>query len=338
MNKILILFLVLGLFSCIEKKDKKESINTFIIAFGSCDNQELPNVLWKEIKKNNPDLFIWGGDIVYADGEDIKVMQKSYEKQKKDTAYQNFKKDLPVLGTWDDHDYGLNDGGKEFKKKDSVQQLLLDFLDVDPKDKRRSKKGVYHSKKIVIGKNSVNIIILDTRYFRTRLTVDTTGNKRYIPNDFGDGTILGKAQWEWLENELKSSKSNFNIIISSIQFLSKEHGFESWGNMPHEVSKMKGIISGSGAKGVIILSGDRHIAEISMDSIINLKYPIIDFTSSGLTHSYSTFKGEPNVYRITKVVSDINFGILRIDFKANEVSMEIRGKNNLLLQNIIQKY
>ena len=75
-----------------------------------------------------------------------------------------------------------------------------------------------------------------------------------------------------------------------------------------------------------------------MDKVKNLDYPIIDFTSSGLTHSYSSFQGEPNVYRITEVVSDINFGVLRIDFKTNNVSMEIRGDNNLLLQNIVQKY
>jgi alkaline phosphatase D len=338
MNKILIFCLSLSLFSCFERTDKNESIGSFVIAFGSCDNQNLPNVLWSEILKNNPDIFIWGGDIVYADGEDIKGMQLSYEKQKNDLVYQNFKKEIRIMGTWDDHDYGINDGGIEFDKKDSVQQIFLDFFDIDSLDERRSRKGVYYSEIFIIGENSVNIIVLDTRYFRTHLTEDTTGIKRYIPNDYGQGTILGKTQWDWFDKELKTSNSNFNIIVSSIQFLSKEHGFESWGNMPHEVDKMKGIISDSKAKGVIFLSGDRHIAEISLDSVKNLNYPIIDFTSSGLTHSYSSFQGEPNVYRISEVVSDLNFGVLRIDFKTNDVNMEIRGENNLLLQNVIKKY
>ena len=102
MDKILIFCLSLSLFSCFEGKDKNESNDNFVIAFGSCDNQNLPNVLWNEILKNNPDLFIWGGDIVYADGEDIKGMQLSYEKQKNDLAYQNFKKEIRIMGTWDD--------------------------------------------------------------------------------------------------------------------------------------------------------------------------------------------------------------------------------------------
>ena len=338
MYKILIFCLSLGLFSCLEKKGINESNDAFTIAFGSCDNQNIQNVLWNEIRKNDPNIFIWGGDIVYADGKDVKGMKKSYEQQKNDTAYQNFRKDIHIMGTWDDHDYGLNDGGKEFEKKDSVQQIFLDFFDIDSLDRRRSRKGVYYTEKFMVGQNSVKIIVLDTRYFRSRLTIDTTGNKRYIPNNYSEGTILGKIQWEWLEMELKTTKSNYNIIVSSIQFLSREHGFESWGNMPHEVDKMKEIISASKAKGVIILSGDRHISEISRDSIKNSNYPIIDFTSSGLTHSYSSFQGEPNVYRISDVVSDINFGILKIDFKTNNVHMEIRGQKNLLLQNITQKY
>ncbi|MDP6922929.1 MAG: alkaline phosphatase family protein, partial [Lutibacter sp.] len=34
----------------------------FTIAFGSCNNQHLTNVLWPEIEKNHPNVWIWGGD------------------------------------------------------------------------------------------------------------------------------------------------------------------------------------------------------------------------------------------------------------------------------------
>lgn len=43
---------------------------------------------------------------------------------------------LQVIGTWDDHDYGLNDAGKEFSAKVTYQRLLLDFLD-EPQDSPR---------------------------------------------------------------------------------------------------------------------------------------------------------------------------------------------------------
>jgi alkaline phosphatase D len=126
--------------------------------------------------------------------------------------------------------------------------------------------------------------------------------------------------------------------MSSIQFLSYEHGFETWGNMPHEAEKLEKIISGSGAKAVIILSGDRHIAEISSKKLKNLSYPLIDFTSSGMTHSFTSYKGEPNKYRLSKVVPKKNFGVLRIDLTSKTVTMEIRGENNVLFEKRVQKY
>lgn len=43
---------------------------------------------------------------------------------------------VQIIGTWDDHDYGLNDAGKEFDRKSTNQRLLLDFLD-EPLDSPR---------------------------------------------------------------------------------------------------------------------------------------------------------------------------------------------------------
>ncbi len=327
-----ILSIITILSSCAQKN------NEYTISFSSCDNQEIENKLWPEILKNNPDVFIWGGDIVYSDTENMQLMQKNYTKQKNNPAYLDFIKKVEVLGTWDDHDYGKNDAGKEYPKKDSVQQFFLDFFDVPKNDIRRKQQGLYFAKDIIIEKKSIKIIVLDTRYFRSELTKDTITKKRYKPNNYGEGTMLGEKQWKWLEDQLNTSKSDFNVIISSIQFLSFEHGFETWGNMPHEVDKFEKIVENSKAKGVIILSGDRHIAEISAKEIPNLNYPLIDITASGMTHSYTSFKGEPNKYRISNVVSDKNFGILKFDLVKNTVKMEIRGEENVLYESYSQQY
>jgi len=339
---ILLLLIPAIFLSCKSKTEKNKHQerlpDKYILAFGSCNNQFTTNTLWKEIIKNKPDIFIWGGDIIYCDTHDMNFMKKNYEQQKYDSTYQDFIKQVPVIGTWDDHDYGVNDGGVEYSKKDSVQQIFLDFFDVSSDDPRRSRQGVYFSKKVNINEHLLNLIILDTRYFRSSLTKDPTGIKRYIPNKNSDGTFLGNKQWNWLANELKTSKADFNIIMSSVQFLSYKHGFESWGTMPQEVEKFKNIIANSKAKGVIILSGDRHIAEISVDTVANIPYPLIDITSSGLTHSYTSFSGEENPYRVGNVVSDKNFGILIFDLANNIVTMEIRGKNNKLYQTYTQKY
>jgi len=340
-----IFFLFLILISCktnAKQHDKTLSYQVdsydFVIAFGSCNNQVLPNVLWNEILKNKPDVWIWGGDVIYTTAEDIAVMQKDYQKQKRNPEYADFIKNVEVIGTWDDHDYGLNDGGKENSKKAEAQTLFLDFIDTDKTDKKRAQEGVYFAKDYAIDNKIIKIIILDTRYFRTALTPDDLSRKRYKPNAYGEGSMLGKVQWEWLANELQNSKASFNIIVSSIQFLSSEHGYESWGNMPHERDKLVNLIKSTKAKNTIILSGDRHLSEFSKKEENGLAYPLIDFTSSGLTHSYSNFQGEPNKFRVGKVVSEKSFGILKFNFLKNKVTLQMRGENNVLQQELIHQY
>jgi alkaline phosphatase D len=248
------------------------------------------------------------------------------------------KSKVPVVGTWDDHDYGLNDGGVEFHAKKESQQMLLDFLGVTKDDPRRKQEGVYASHDYDWPMGKVKIIALDTRYFRTALTLDTLTKKRNKPNAYGQGTLLGTKQWDWLEDELNTSKADFNLMVSSVQFLSNKHGFECWGNFPHEVDRLKQIIVKSKAKGVIVLSGDRHISEFSKTKIDGLTYPLIDFTSSGLTHVYSDFRGEENPYREGDVVFEKSFGLINIDLTSKEVQFKIMGNRGKVLGEMKQSY
>jgi alkaline phosphatase D len=335
--------LLIGFYSCktITKNKTEFSNNSvdFTIAFGSCNKQYKPNLLWKEIKKNNPDLWIWGGDNIYSDTDDMSKLQKDYEDLKKQNGYLELVENLPVMATWDDHDYGFNDSGVEFHKKEEAQKLFLDFFNVDENNPRRKQEGIYTSKEFKTKKGTIKVIVLDTRYFRTALTrASDETKKRYIPNMDTNASVLGVKQWNWLVNELDTSNADFNIIVSSIQILSSEHGFETWGNFPNDVEKLKNSITKSKAKGVFMLSGDRHISEFSKTNVNSLEYPLIDFTSSGLTHSYNSFVSEPNQYRVQNVISQISFGLLQFNFQTKSVSMQMRGENNKILQEINQVY
>ena len=339
-NLSYILLIILGLGCKSAKPDENpfELLTEFTIAFGSCNKHTLENFLWDDIRSQEPDVWIWGGDNIYADTTDVAVIRLMYNEQKKIQGYRKLRSDIPVIGTWDDHDYGLNDGGEEWVAKEGSQQAFLDFMNISPESPRRSQKGIYTSHIFLMNSGHVRIIVLDTRYFRTPLTRDSTGKKVYVPNEYGKGTILGEAQWKWLEGELTKSKANFNILISSIQFLSDQHGFETWGNFPHEVARMKSLIVDSGAKGVIFLSGDRHISEFSKEKLKDLPYPLIDFTSSGLTHAYSDYKGEPNPYRIGETVNKESFGLVKFNLSTNSARFMIIGDEGEVLQELGQEY
>jgi len=298
----------------------------------------LKNNLWDDVIGQHPDVWIWGGDIVYADTDDMNKMKADYDKVLQNKDYKKLKESAEILGTWDDHDYGVNDGGADFKAKKESQQVFLDFFGVPKDDQRRFQEGIYFSKTIATENGSIKVILLDTRYFRSDLTKAKDGKKRYQSNSNDEGTLLGLKQWQWLEQELKTSKADFNVIVSSIQVLSDQHGFETWGNFPHEANRLKHLIVNSKAKNVILLSGDRHLSEFSKENIDGLNYPLIDFTSSGLTHVYSDFNGEYNPYRLGKVVPKLSFGLLEFNFKSREVTMKMIGNRNKIYQQITQHY
>jgi len=336
-----ITFIFLFLSSCKTSQNTAADIietYDFSIAFGSCNKTDKVNLLWDDVLATHPDLWIWGGDNIYGDTDNMVKMDSMYQAQNEIVGYKELKKSTPIIGTWDDHDYGLNDGGFEFKAKKESQQVFLDFMDVSKDSPRRKREGVFVSHQYDLPRGSIKVIVLDTRYFRTALTPDTETKKRNNPNVYGQGTILGEAQWAWLTTELQNSNADFNLIVSSIQVLSNDHGFECWGNFPHEVDKLKASIVDSGAKGVVVLSGDRHISEFSREKIDGLSYPLVDFTSSGLTHAYSKFDGEPNPYRVGEVVATESFGTLDFDFEKKTINFKMLGNKGKVLGILKQEY
>ena len=93
------------------------------IAFGACAHENKPQPIWDAIVNTKPDLFIFAGDNIYADTEDMEVMKAKYAKLAAKPGYKSLLETCPVLATWDDHDFGVNDGGKHY----SMKRNLLSF-------------------------------------------------------------------------------------------------------------------------------------------------------------------------------------------------------------------
>jgi len=308
------------------------------LVFASCSDQNRKQPLWQPILETEPDLFIWGGDNIYADTEDMAKMKADYDKLRSHPEYARLRTSTPIKGTWDDHDYGVNDGGKEYPQKRAAKELFLEFLEAPENDSRRSRPGVYHAEVIRAEEGSIKLILLDTRSFRDGLKDSPDPDRRYDswPAEH-TGTLLGEAQWLWLEEQLQDDTHDFTIIVSSIQLLNSEHGWESWGNFSAEHHRMLGLIQQAKAPNVIVLSGDRHQGEISRMEQENTS-ALIDFTSSGMTHTYLTSGSEDNTYRISNVVKQLNFGVLQFDFKERQVVFEIRGRDNFVYERHKEQY
>lgn len=170
---------------------------------------KLKKQLWKEVTKTNPDLWIWLGDNIYADTEDMNVMRDKYDLQKSHPDYQSLIKNTDVIGIWDDHDYGGNDFGKEYPMKDESKEEMFRFLDVSSEHPSINRKGAYQSYTYHAGSNRLKIILLDARYFRDSLNIDE--NDWNIPNKTGD--ILGADQWAWFEKQLQEESVDLSLLV-----------------------------------------------------------------------------------------------------------------------------
>jgi len=298
------------------------------IAIGSCNRQDAPQDMWPFIQAQEPDLWIWLGDNIYGDSEDMTVMADKYRMQKFGEAYTAFREEVPIIGIWDDHDFGVNDGGKEYPKKEESKALMMDFLDV-PKDAEvRQRPGAYQSYLFGYEDKQVKVILLDTRYFRDSLKRATDGNRRYVPNEEGD--ILGEAQWTWLEEQLSNSEAEIHIIGSSIQVLSEEHGYEKWANLPKARQRLFDLLERTRPYRPILLSGDRHISELARIDLEGLDYPLFELTSSGMTHTWGSVGEEPNKYRQGNIIAKLSYGLIKIDWSSPEptIQLEVNGLEN----------
>jgi alkaline phosphatase D len=317
--------------SCLSNKNLDKSLpasnfNGLKIGFASCLNQNKAMPIFSTIKAEGFDLFLMMGDNVYGNSksEDLKELSLAYSKQR-----QNFDKldfDFPFEAIWDDNDYGLGDGGKEYHLKDKSKKLFLDFWDISNDDPRRKRSGLYHEIIKDFKGKSIQILFLDTRTFRDNLKPSddkgAVGKERYIPFLDSTLTMLGDEQWQWLAQKM-SVAIDYRFIISSIQFLAIGHGWECWNNLPYERQKLINLIDKSNIEHTVLLSGDRHRGGLYQLKTKTNKI-ISEMTSSSLNVPYSNSE-EPGPLRKGGTYSRENYGVIQLDELQDSISVSLKN-------------
>jgi alkaline phosphatase D len=302
------------------------------IAFGSCAQPRQAQPLWEKIIEAKPDLYLALGDNTYTNSSDKNFLETAYQLQWQVPGWVQLLSSVPVLATWDDNDYGMNDGGKSFEQKQESRRVFLKYFDW-LKPRMISEEGIYYSVTLGSGEQSVRLIFLDSRSFRDDLELNVNPKsplEKYQSTTDAKKTILGPDQWKWLEEELQKPEP-LKILVSSIQVIPTEQGFEKWNNFPTERSKLLRLFAKPSSKSVFILSGDRHFSEISEISWSSKK--IVEFTGSAINR-VSTIENEPNRFRQGKLFNKSNFGILEIDWSARTLGFRIQDlSGNVPLKN-----
>ncbi len=311
---------------------------------GDSSSSSIQKTIWPTIAAHDPDVFVWTGDAVYPPKRGIasvQLLQEEYEQMNFNATlgYATFTPRHGVYGTWDDHDYGGNDMGDAMPDKPARAKAFVEFLQhksviprndsdtsIHPPPSRR--QGVYQSIEWGVSPRKVKLLLLDTRWHRSSHCIPSVAT--YLPFGAGvacvtrwltaglalipyctepDDAMLGKEQWDWLEQELHNSDAQVHVVVSSIQVLTTNPVMESWGHYPKERRRLLQLLLLHQRKSggvVIILSGDVHHAEI-LDPHAYQYYQqqqdkqqqqqhaatpttyssFLEVTSSGLTHDCS---------------------------------------------------
>ncbi|MEY3251180.1 MAG: hypothetical protein RL227_153 [Pseudomonadota bacterium] len=308
---------------------------TLRIAVASCCDQNKPQPVWDAVRAEAPAHMVFAGDNVYASQQpfDIQELRAAYAMQSRVDSFRQLRERIPHSAIWDDHDYGLNDGGADFAHRQASKDAFLDFWAVPATDERRTREGLHHAQWLQQGARRVQLIVLDTRWWRSPLKPTdqrgARGKERYLPDADPAKTMLGAAQWAWLEQRLREPADG-HVVVSSIQLLAEGHGFERWGNLPLERERFFRTVRASRARGVVLVSGDRHIGGLYRHVGPDAGYPLWEMTSSGATHPWTT-ADEPGPNRVGPLVRERHYGLVAFDFAAAELTLSLRGEANQVL-------
>jgi alkaline phosphatase D len=309
------------------------------LAFGSCARQSRPQPIWSAIAAAKPHLFAFLGDNFYGDASTAEVLRARHAEFQQVAALQAFRRQHAHVAIWDDHDYGVDDAGGEYPHKQLSQQLFCDSWDEAADSPRRTRDGVHQAYRIQAQGKTVQLILPDLRYNRTALRADParrTGYERmmlaaqrgsrepipgwYIPNPDPAATMLGEAQWQWLEAQL-AQPADLRILCSSVQLAAEGTGWECWANFSADRERLLQTLRRHRAEHLVVISGDMHYGELSRLDAPGL-YPIWDLTSSGLTEVWAV--PTPNTRRQQGVLAELNFGLIEIDWAAQALTLSVR--------------
>lgn len=301
----------------------------FTIALGSCayineEPYDRPGEpyggdyqIFDSIAALKPDLMLWAGDNIYlreVDYDNAAGMNHRYRHVRSFPPLQKLLQATHHIATWDDHDYGPDNGNSAFSLKGASLELFKRYW-ANPSYGLPEVPGVFTT----VSYGDVDFFLLDDRYYRDHDQQPDVGRRQ----------MLGPAQLRWLKNALMSSRANFKLIVNGSQLLMGSKGAESWKNFPNEREDFLDWLQKSKVRGVLFLSGDRHMTKMATFPREG-RYALQELTCSPLTSGVrdpADDEPSPNVIKETQV-GRRNFCTITVSGTADERSLTLRSRGS----------
>jgi alkaline phosphatase D len=267
-------------------------------AFGSCAMIADPSVdpigtspggeygIFDRIADQRPDFMLWGGDNVYfrdADWTSLSGMRRRYRYVRAHPALQRLFGSTNHYAAWDDHDYGPNDADRSWVGKQHARRVFAEYWANPGYGVPGAESGVGTAFRW----GDVEFFLMDDRTFRA-----PNGQRG------GDGDYWGAGQLQWLIDALRASTATFKIVVNGGQVVSPLPQYENMARYARERDMLLDRLARDPVDGVLFLSGDRHVTELTRMPRPGL-YPLYDATISPLTSApIGQQRVEPNPWRV----------------------------------------
>ena len=129
-------------------------------------------------------VMVEKGDIILNDKTVLQAFRNKYQRAFI-KSFQNMSSSIPIVATWDDHDYGQDNSDSTYRYKDISKKVFKETFPAYPFEEKNG--GIYYKFKIA----DVDVFVLDDRWYRVPIQTDDGENK----------TMLGKEQHQWLRSE-----------------------------------------------------------------------------------------------------------------------------------------
>jgi alkaline phosphatase D len=214
----------------------------------SCVNKDDTAPVWEEIGRLSPDLLCLSGDTPYIDTIKLGEVRRKHRALLNEAPLASLARRTSIVGIWDDHDFGLNNGnGRNLKDgKAATRKAFVEYR--AHRTYGDDREGVYHKTDL----GAIEIFHLDPRWF---------SQSEPSPVDPSQPSCFGKDQWAWILKSLKESKAPFKVLSMGAIWQDKKNSetddmFTYW----YERDALLDFIRRERIDGVILHGGDIHVS------------------------------------------------------------------------------
>lgn len=292
---------------------------SFRVAFASCARTGSSAPVFDRIRQLDPLFFLHMGDLHYEDiaANRVDRFSRAFDAVHASPRQSALFRQVPVVYTWDDHDYGPNDSDRTSPSREAALAAYRAFVPHYP----LTGAGGTLQQAFTVGR--VRFIVTDNRSARS---------PRRVPE--AERTMLGAGQLVWLERELAAATA-FPLVVwvNTVPWITTgdEGTSDGWAPFARERTRIANAIEAAGlTRKLVMLSGDMHA--LALDDGTHSQYattPGASATGFVVAHAApldqaGSKKGGP--YTTGPLTASGQFGTLDIEDGGGEIGLVIQGQ------------